>query len=99
MIARLRDFAGVQIENPSAKAASYFERFWGMTRPLLKATYAVQDALLGGLSFEPPLDDGGYARQLSPASPGRAPEVFPFGQVPPKPSANATARSIHASSG
>lgn len=40
------DFADV-VDNPSAKAATYFARLWGMTRPLLKASYAAQDALHG----------------------------------------------------
>lgn len=40
------DFDDV-VDNPSAKAASFFGRLWGMTRPLLKASYAAQDALHG----------------------------------------------------
>lgn len=40
------DFDDV-VDNPSARAATFAARLWGMTRPLLKASYALQDALHG----------------------------------------------------
>ena len=40
------DFDDV-VDNPSARAATFAGRLWGMTRPLLKASYAVQDAVHG----------------------------------------------------
>lgn len=40
------DFDDV-VDNPSARAATFAGRLWGMTRPFLKASYAVQDAVHG----------------------------------------------------
>lgn len=44
------DFDDV-VDNPSAKAASFAGRLGAMTRPVLKASYALQDALHGPNAF------------------------------------------------
>lgn len=43
------DFADV-VENPSARAETFFDRLAMMTRPLLKASYAAQDAVHGPIA-------------------------------------------------